>query len=316
MAYGIVNVPGVSQEEVVAAKNSFFGGCETSGSVAAKTVTVDSDFELRDGVEVTVYFDQLNSASNVTLNVNETGAKPVYYQNKPIPVGQNLDTSFNYYIQAGNVYKFVYVAGLERWYLVTSPVHEDVEIAKLATKLLNALTIKGNGATLGMFDGSKGVNVELDPSKIGAASYEKGRWTPKIRFKTSSSGWSNITPSGGVGSYVKIGKIVFIWMYLKNLDSGAWSSYNNDLLFLEGTPFPYQFYEDEVYASRGQLTWRYEGNITDIKRNSVPKGIYTTSQVVYSTDNIFTFSAEIDQYINAISADAKVMLSGWYVAAS
>lgn len=61
----------------------YYGTCTTAAATAAKVVTVsaDQDFELTVGALVMVKFSVSNSASNVTLNVNSTGAKSIYYNN-------------------------------------------------------------------------------------------------------------------------------------------------------------------------------------------------------------------------------------------
>jgi hypothetical protein len=77
---------------------SHFGTCSTAASTAAKTVAV-TGFSLVTGAEVTVTFTVTNTAANPTLNVNGTGAKPVYYRNAAIGAG---------YLEANRTYKFVY----------------------------------------------------------------------------------------------------------------------------------------------------------------------------------------------------------------
>jgi hypothetical protein len=54
-----------------------YGVCSTAAGTAAKTVTVDN-FSLEEGAAVIVKFTNSNSASSPTLNVNGTGAKPIY----------------------------------------------------------------------------------------------------------------------------------------------------------------------------------------------------------------------------------------------
>jgi hypothetical protein len=54
-----------------------YGVCSTAAGTAAKTVTVD-DFTLTTGAMVLVKFTYNNTASSPTLNVNSTGAKPIY----------------------------------------------------------------------------------------------------------------------------------------------------------------------------------------------------------------------------------------------
>lgn len=56
--------------------------CTTAAGTAAKVVTIDSgdtNWVLRKGSIIAVKFTNTNTASNVTLNVNNTGAKSVYY---------------------------------------------------------------------------------------------------------------------------------------------------------------------------------------------------------------------------------------------
>ena len=64
-----------------------FGTCSTAGTIAAKTITINngSYFSLSTGAEVTVKFTNTNTVSGLTLNVNGTGAKYIYYRGKNIP---------------------------------------------------------------------------------------------------------------------------------------------------------------------------------------------------------------------------------------
>ena len=61
----------------------YYGICTTAAATAAKVVTVgaDQDFKLTVGALVMVKFTISNKASNVTINVNSTGAKSIYYNN-------------------------------------------------------------------------------------------------------------------------------------------------------------------------------------------------------------------------------------------
>ena len=61
----------------------YYGICTTAAATAAKVVTVgaDQDFKLTVGALVMIKFTISNTASNVTINVNNTGAKSIYYNN-------------------------------------------------------------------------------------------------------------------------------------------------------------------------------------------------------------------------------------------
>lgn len=55
-----------------------YGTCITDAGNPAKSVTLDG-FKLAVGKKITVIFTNANTADAITLNVNGTGAKPVYY---------------------------------------------------------------------------------------------------------------------------------------------------------------------------------------------------------------------------------------------
>ena len=57
----------------------YYGECDTAAATAAKTVTLTNGdgFSLVAGAKVCIRFENANSASNPTLNVNSTGAKPI-----------------------------------------------------------------------------------------------------------------------------------------------------------------------------------------------------------------------------------------------
>lgn len=79
-----------------------FVTCTTNANVAAKTAQLTS-FSLNVGATVRVKFTKTNTASNPTLNVNNTGAKPIY-ANTGSPVGTTPDTAW----AAGEIVELVY----------------------------------------------------------------------------------------------------------------------------------------------------------------------------------------------------------------
>ena len=70
-----------------------YGVCETAAATAAKTVDL-SGFTLVTGATVFIRFKYANSASNPTLNVNGTGAKPLY-QYGTTAMSTSTSTSWN-----------------------------------------------------------------------------------------------------------------------------------------------------------------------------------------------------------------------------
>lgn len=74
------------------------GVCATSAANAKKAAAC-ADFVLADGAFVVVKFANENTAENPTLNINSTGAMPIFYKGAAIPADQ---------IAAGGVYLFRY----------------------------------------------------------------------------------------------------------------------------------------------------------------------------------------------------------------
>lgn len=78
-----------------------YATCGTAAAEAAKVAatTPGSNFSLETGARVTVKFTVTNTAANPTLNVNNTGAKAIYYRGSAISAG---------YLAANRTYEFVY----------------------------------------------------------------------------------------------------------------------------------------------------------------------------------------------------------------
>ena len=66
------------------ANRTNYGTCSTAADTAAKTVDC-AGFTLIKGAEITVKFTNTNSAAQPTLNVNNQGAKAIYYRGDIIP---------------------------------------------------------------------------------------------------------------------------------------------------------------------------------------------------------------------------------------
>lgn len=75
-----------------------YGTCSTAAATVEKAVTC-TGWELKTGAEITVKFTVTNTANNPTLNVNNTGAKPIYYRGSAITAG---------YLAANRTYTFRY----------------------------------------------------------------------------------------------------------------------------------------------------------------------------------------------------------------
>lgn len=111
-----------------------YGTCSTAAATVAKTVAV-SGFVLKVGATATVKFSYSNTASNPTLNVNSTGAKPIYYN------GAAITSS---YLVANRVYTFVY-DGTN--YLVVGDINVPPDISY--KDAVQCLTAGGTAAKVG-----------------------------------------------------------------------------------------------------------------------------------------------------------------------
>ena len=91
----------VSELTSDAGGNMFVGTCSTAAATAAKVVTVSTDqnFALKAGAIVAVKFTNTNTASTPTINVNNTGAKNIWYNNASYTgTSGNVGGSANRYI--------------------------------------------------------------------------------------------------------------------------------------------------------------------------------------------------------------------------
>lgn len=75
---------------------TWIGTCSTSASTQAKVATVDSGFTLTKGVRIGIKFIYTNTYSAtadapITLNVNNIGARNIYYNNSNAPTGTNTN---------------------------------------------------------------------------------------------------------------------------------------------------------------------------------------------------------------------------------
>lgn len=83
-----------------------FGVCSTSAATAAKTVAC-TGFVLITGAEITVFFNTTNTAANPTLNVNNTGVKPIYYRGAAISAGDLAANRIYTFRYTGSAYSLV-----------------------------------------------------------------------------------------------------------------------------------------------------------------------------------------------------------------
>ncbi len=150
-----------------------FGVCSTAAATAAKTVAL-TGFVLTEGARVAVFFTNTNTANNLTLNVNSTGAKAIscikgYYA----PIGQ---------WEANQIVEFVYYSG--NWIMITAN----------ACRLATARTIRTNLASTSTasFDGT----ANITPGVTGTLPITNGG-TGATTVSTALSNLGGFAKTGG-----------------------------------------------------------------------------------------------------------------------
>ena len=173
-----------------------FGVCNTAANTAAKTVTL-SGFVLTEGARIAVFFANTNTASNLTLNVNGTGAKAIscikgYYA----PVGQ---------WEANQIVEFVYYSS--HWIMLTANARRLTTARSIRTNLSSTSASNFDGTanitpgvtgTLPIANGGTGAtSASAARTALGAFSSSGGTINGNVRINgTVAEGNSNTTASG------------------------------------------------------------------------------------------------------------------------
>lgn len=106
-----------------------YGICGTAASTAAKTVTIN-DFSLVDGAMFTVKFSNTNNANTApTLNLNETGAKPMYRR-----LNNSLIRVVGAFLMKDYYYTFLYDLTNDRYIIIDSTFGTDDVIEVVCTR--------------------------------------------------------------------------------------------------------------------------------------------------------------------------------------
>lgn len=105
----------IKQDGITGATINRFAICSTGAGTTTKTASITSGtFSLESGAQVLVKFNNANTANSPTLNINNTGAKQIYYKGAQITTGNEKNF-------LNGVCLFVYDG--TRWHLVENYVH-------------------------------------------------------------------------------------------------------------------------------------------------------------------------------------------------
>jgi hypothetical protein len=110
------------------------------------------------------------------------------------------------------------LAGTEVLPIVQSGVTKQVSVANLtAGRAISATQLTLTTENLVIGTAGKGIDFSINPAAPGASSellndYEEGTFTPV--YATDGTNFSSVTYSSQTGRYVKIGKMVYVSIYL------------------------------------------------------------------------------------------------------
>lgn len=205
-----------------------YGTCPTAAATAAKTVSC-AGFALVTGAAITVRFTVTNTAADPTLNVNNTGAKPVSYRGKAIAAG---------YLAAGRTYEFRYNG--TQWELVgdldTNNTYSNMKGATASAAGAAGLApappagaqekyLRGDGTyqtppnTVTRVKGNaesayRTGDVNLTPANIGAVSKSGDAMTGTLAsskttntYLAGNKGDAIINSTAGAGAYTMLAKL-------------------------------------------------------------------------------------------------------------
>ena len=123
---------------------SWFTTCSTAAGTAAKVAAL-SGFKLATGSEVTVKFTATNTAANPTLNVNNSGAKAIRYNNAAISAGSLKANKFYRFVYDGSYWQFVGDIDVNNYVTQTVTTTND-DFPLLMTSTADASSTRTEGA--------------------------------------------------------------------------------------------------------------------------------------------------------------------------
>lgn len=198
------NVNGMSFDG--SADRANYGTCSTAAATAAKTVAC-TGFELVTGAEITVKFTANNTASSPTLNVNGTGAKPIYYRDAAITAG---------YLAMNRTYTFRYNG--TQWEFV-GDINTDTKYSAATT------------STSGLMSATDKSNLE---NHIASKSNPHGVTALQATYDNSASGLSSATAQGAIDELSSILSNLFTYSATSNGIGGQTSFAIGDFAIVVG----------------------------------------------------------------------------------
>ena len=199
--------------------------CETAAATVAKVVTIPN-YTLRSGNMISVYFINTNTATQPTLNINSTGAKPIYFDNSRDVATTALTAGWHTFIYNGtNYYTGNYLSnGISAEFAYTSAqIRQNVNILAGESITANRLIGARDDNKYYMLGAGKQIST-LQPilfanSAISANVAGNNNWL--IRHQTAATMFNNGS-SLTVTSYAPVFLVGTLNGHIFTTNSGTW----------------------------------------------------------------------------------------------
>lgn len=184
-------------DDVAGSGGIFFGTCTSGENETVKVVECEEFKELKKGASIRVYFEKSNGVTSPQLNVNDTGAKPIFFFNESAP------SVYSWWVK--EVKDFVYDGA--NWWMVDGGMANVLFYGR--TKLCNEV--------------KNDAGLALTPQAV-YNWIKQGSWTPTC---------TNIpSPTQATGTYIKIGNTVVINFFIQGTTNA-----NAEYFIINGLPF-------------------------------------------------------------------------------
>ena len=180
--------------ESASVAGNYYGTCSTGANTSAKIVSIPAteNFVLQVGDIIGIKFDNTNTANNPSLNVNNSGAKPIYYNNSAVSTS-NLWASG----EANRVTIFMYDG--TNWIWMGHDV--DIDTDTLSDLKDTTISSASNGQVL-MYDSTsnKWKNQTPTTTLAGLSDTQISSATDGqvLKYNSTSQKWVNGEDKGGI----------------------------------------------------------------------------------------------------------------------
>ena len=286
------------------ATNVAYATCDTAAATAAKVVTVsgNDNWNLVVGSIIMVKFSISNEASNVTLNVNNTGAYPIWYNNAEYT---STGTAYTGYANRTTTYMF----NGTHWVWVSNSYDSNTQSNTNSTNTSNKIflvgaTSQGSNKTTYSHDtvyvGTDG-HVYSDSKQVVNVS---GTQTLTNKSLTSPALTGTPTaPTAATGTNTtQIATTAFVTNAIENMDSGDVFIATFGTTSFDDIKAAYELGK-EVKVQRGTEIWEF-------------LSIYNGQSLIF-TNHAVSIKEDSDFRVDYITQNDGLMVcdmfEGWYI---